>query len=89
MGLKSLESQERVESARDVRVIDLIGSGNAQQAIQLLSTPVAHYYSLYADQSKNAERSKVLAMIEELASTNQVVAARMKEASTNYSPKTP
>jgi hypothetical protein len=72
------------------RAIQLIESGEAQQAVQLLSSPVAHYYSLYADTVRTDERStKLRALIEQLARTNQVVAARIAEASNAARIKTP
>lgn len=88
--VEGLESSDGEHAARAVRAIQFIDSGDKQQAVQLLSTPVAHYYALYADAGRNDERSaKLRALIEQLARTNQVVAARIAESSTNYRVKKP
>jgi hypothetical protein len=63
-------------AARAVRVIELIESGQNQEAVQRLSGPIADYYDFYvihAGTDTDRER-KLRAMIEELASTNQIVA---------------
>ena len=76
-------------AARAVRAVQFIELGDTQRAVQLLSGPIAHYYSLYGDDHRNDQRSKVRALIEQIARTNQVVAARIAEASTNTQFKTP
>jgi hypothetical protein len=73
------ESSDCADAARAARAIQFIDSGQRQEAVQLLSGPVAHYYSVYGVLSTNERRSKVRSLIEELAKTNQVVAARIAE----------
>jgi hypothetical protein len=88
--VQDTEVSERERAARAARAIQLIESGEAQQAVQLLSTPVAYYYSLYADAGRKDDRSvQLLALIEQLARTNQVVAARIAESSNAMRFKTP
>ena len=75
------ESSDSVHAARAVRAIQLIESGEAQDAIRLLSTPIADYYSRYTETATNDERRmKLRGLIEQLAKTNQIVAARIAEA---------
>ena len=83
------ESADAEHAARAVRAVQFIELGDTQRAVQLLSGPIAHYYSLYGDDHRNDQRSKVRALIEQIARTNQVVAARIAEASTNTQFKTP
>jgi hypothetical protein len=84
------ESSDRERAVRAVRAIQLIESGEARQAVQILSSPVAYYYTLYTDAgSKEERRAETRAVIEQLAKTNQVVAARIAEFSTNSRIKTP
>jgi hypothetical protein len=85
-----MESQDGADAMMAVNCIRLIESGETQKAVQMLSFPIATYYSAYAlHPSTNEERLKIRAQIEQLASTNQLIAARLKEASTNYTLKTP
>jgi hypothetical protein len=82
--MEGIASSDRELAARAVRAIQSIESGEGQQAVQLLSTPIARYYLAYTNADRIDERStKVLTLIEQLAKTNQIVAARIAEASTN------
>jgi hypothetical protein len=84
------ESSDREHAVRAARAIHLIESGQPQQAVQILASPVAHYYTLYAGAgTKNERRAETRALIEQLAKSNQVVAARIAEISTNSEAKTP
>jgi hypothetical protein len=73
------ESSDRLEAAKGVRAIELIQTGNTQQAIEMFSIPIADFYSSYVDLTHNDKRTKeLLAQIEGCARTNQVVAAQIK-----------
>lgn len=89
MMVQGTESADAAEAALDVRAIEAITSGDTHRAIQLLSHPVAYYYSLYGEDRGNEQRSKIRALIEELARTNQTVAARISEAEkeSDYGPR--
>ena len=55
--------------------IPLIESGETQKAVLCLSFPLEHYYVQYHNHTDTNElRLKICARIEQLASTNQVVA---------------
>jgi len=83
------ESSDGEHAARAARAIQFIDSGQPQEAVRLLSAPIAHYYLEYGELSVNERRSRVRSLIEGLAKTNQVVAARIAEAATNSQIKTP
>ena len=83
------ESSDGEQAARAARAIQFIDSGQPQEAVRLLSGPIAHYYSVYGALSANERRSKVRSLIEQLAKTNQAVAARIAEAATNAQVKAP
>jgi predicted aspartyl protease len=68
------ESSEALQAARAARAIELIGAGETQTAVRNLSKPIAFYYLLYADIADTDRRRKMLAMIEQLSSTNAIVA---------------
>ena len=88
--VKGMESSDRVQAARSVRAISLIGAGDAQAAVQLLAGPIADYCSEYGEFVRNDERSiKLREAIAELARTNQVVAGRLAEVSNIVRAKTP
>jgi hypothetical protein len=70
-----IESGDREHALRAIRAIQLIESGESSNAIQLISVPIATYYHFYAGLPHNDERTKaVLAQIEQLASTNTLIA---------------
>ena len=88
--VQGIESSDAERAARAVGAIQSIEAGEPQHAVQLLSTPIAHYYSLYAVAGRKDERSaKLRASIEQLAATNQLVAARIAEVSNTSRIKTP
>ena len=72
--LQGMESSDGEHAARAVRVIELIDSGENQKAVQMLSRPIADYYSSYAIHAGIDREQKTRAMIEQLASTNKIVA---------------
>ena len=75
-----MESSDALMAAMSANTIRLIDSGQDQQAVQMLSFPIASYYYIYASSEfTNAQRLKLRAMIDNLASTNQVVAAQIAE----------
>jgi len=71
-----IESSDGVQAARAIRSIELIGSGETQKAVQLLSRPIADYYCFYSIHAgTNEDRPlKILTMIEQLVRTNKIVA---------------
>ena len=76
--VESLESHNALMASMSARTISLIDSGQDQQAVQMLSFPIASYYYLYASSEfTNAQRLKLRTMIDTLASTNQIVAAQI------------
>jgi hypothetical protein len=88
--VQGTETSVALGATTAARAIQLIESGEAQQAVQLLSSPVARDYSLSADTVRTDERStKLRALIDQLARTNQLVAARIAEVSNAARIKTP
>jgi hypothetical protein len=76
--VESLESHDALMASMSARTISLIDSGQDQQAVQILSFPIASYYYVYASSAfTNEQRLKVRALIDGLASTNQIVAAQI------------
>ena len=82
--LQTMESQDGEEAARDVRAIKLIESGETQNAVQMLSRPIPQYYYLYAIHAGTDRQRKMRAMIEELVSTNKIVADEMTNQMANF-----
>jgi hypothetical protein len=80
--LQAGESSDREGAVRAVSTIGSIQSGDIPQAMQLLSAPVARYCELCtAAGSKDERRAETRAIIQQLARTHQVVAARIAELS--------
>jgi hypothetical protein len=76
--VESLESHDALLATMSARTISLIDSGQDQQAVQMLSFPIASYYYVYASSTfTNEQRLKLRAFIDGLASTNQIVAAQI------------
>jgi hypothetical protein len=83
--VQTIESSDATEAARDVRVISLLQSGETQKAVQLLCTPIAHYYYTYeAGSSASGERLQLHGMIDDLASTNSIVGIELTNRMANY-----
>jgi uncharacterized protein YneF (UPF0154 family) len=80
--LDGMESADGYHAAEAVRVIELIDSGDHSNAVRILSTPIANYYQWYAVHADTDRERKLRAFIEQLASTNQVVADAIHR--TNY-----
>jgi len=72
------ESSDALIAATSARAIGFIDSGETQKAIETLTHPIAHYYFIYGrSRSTNEQHLKLRAMIDELARTNQTVAAQI------------
>ena len=89
LAVQQADSSTALQAALGVRAIEFIGSGETQQAVQLLSGPIARYYTSYSAGRDDERSAKLRAAIEELARTNSVVAARITELSNLSSLKTP
>jgi hypothetical protein len=84
------ESADRLLAVMAARAIQMVESGQSQQAVQMLASPIAHYYTLYTGVgTKEERRAETRALIEQLSKTNRVVAARIAEISTYSEAKTP
>src|SRR5580698_4607517 len=82
--VESLESSDALMASMSAQTIRLIDSGQDQGAVQVLSFPIAHYYYIYASSTfTNEQRLKLRAMIDTLASTNQIVAAQITKEMSN------
>jgi len=83
--VQGIESSDRLETANAIRAIGLIESGETQKAVQLLSRPIVDYYYIYAVHAcTNEERLRLRSEIEQLASTNQVVATEITNRMANF-----
>ena len=72
------ESSDALIAATSIRAIGFIESGQTQKAVETLSRPIAHYYSTYPTSTFTSEEHlKLRATIDELARTNQTVAAQL------------
>ncbi len=89
LGSQEMESSSREEAGRAIRAIQLIESGKAPEAVRVLSHPIVEYYYVYAmDAGKNDEpRLKTRAMIEQLISTNRIVAEEITNSRADFSPR--
>ena len=72
--LDGMESADGERAAEATCVIELIDSGDRSNAVRILSRPIANYYQWYAIHADTDRERRLRAMIEQLASTNQVVA---------------
>ena len=76
--VESLESHDAVLASVSAQTIKLIDSGQDRQAVQMLSLPIGNYYYVYASSTfTNEQRLKLRALIDGLASSNQIVAAQI------------
>ena len=82
--MQATKSSDREQAARDVQAIELIESGETQKAVQMLSRPIGYYYYLYAADIDTNLDLKTRAMIDLLASSNQIVAAEMTNQKASF-----
>ena len=82
--MQTERSSSGVQAARDVRAIELIESGETQRAVQMLCQPIAEYYYSYAIDAGTDRERKLRAMIEQLVSTNKIVAAEITNRAQYY-----
>jgi len=76
--VESLESHDAYMASISANTISLIDSGKDKEAVQMLSFPIAGYYYVYASSTfTNEQRLKLRALIDGLASSNQIVAAQI------------
>lgn len=88
--VEGIETADREHALRAVRTIESIQSGDTQRGMQLLSSPVARYYTEYTEPgTKEEKRAETRTEIEHLAKTNHIVAARIAEVSSNLHVKAP
>jgi hypothetical protein len=81
--IRVVESSDREHAAEASRVVELIESGDRSNAVRILSRPIADYYQQYASSAATEDRARKLrTLIEQLASTNQVIADAIHH--TNY-----
>jgi hypothetical protein len=79
--VQGIEASDRLEAARGIRAIELIQSGNTEQAVQMFSVPIADFYTGHVNLTNNDERTKDwLARIDQFSRTNEVVAAQIRTA---------
>jgi hypothetical protein len=77
--VEGAESSDALMAVTSARAIGFIDSGETQKAVEMLSRPIAHYYSIYATSPfTNERRLRLRAMTEELAKTNQTLAAQIE-----------
>jgi hypothetical protein len=72
--IEYMESADGAHAAEAGHVIGLIESGDKSNAVRILSRPIANYYQWYALHADTDRERKLRAFIEQLASTNRVVA---------------
>jgi hypothetical protein len=72
--IRVIDNSYADHAAEDSRVVGLIESGDRSNAVRILSRPIADYYQQYAVYGATDKARKLRALIEQLASTNQVVA---------------
>lgn len=77
--MEATESSDGYHAAEATRVVELIESGDRTNAVRMLATPIADYYWWYGGYTNTDRERKLRAMIDELASTNQMVAAHIAE----------
>jgi hypothetical protein len=83
--MQESEDDNAIATVYDIAAIRLIESGETQKSMRSLSVPIARYYYLYAIHAgTNEDRLKLLAQIEQLMRTNQVVANEITNQMANY-----
>jgi hypothetical protein len=84
--VQAIDSGNRLDAVYAMRAIEIIESGQTQNAVRFLCKPIADYYYVYTiDGWPKDERSiKLRAQIKQFTSTNQIVAEEMTNRMLNY-----
>jgi hypothetical protein len=76
--MHNVEVDDSMAAIIAVKTIPFVEAGETNKAIQWLVKPVGSYYRVYATRAgTNEERLRLRTMIEQLASTNQMVNAEI------------
>ena len=76
---KTMEWDDSKAAHFAVKAIPVVESGDTQRAVHLLALPIGGWYRVYASHAgTNEERLTLRAKIEQLASTNSIVAAEIQ-----------
>jgi hypothetical protein len=86
--LTAVQSVVELQAIRSARVIALMTAGKIDDATEILAHPVAHYLSVYGVSSSDSLTVNALAMTQELARTNSIVASVLAEITQNTKPQT-
>ena len=83
---QAMRSSERLDAHSAIFAINLIQSGENEKAIRFLCRPIADYYYMYTIPGwPTDERSvKLRDMIQQLITTNKIVANEMTNRMANY-----
>jgi len=73
----TMDADDTMAAAVAYRTFIFYDAGETQKAMQALAWPIGAYYRYNKKQPLTEERSNFLAKIEQLASTNQVVATEI------------
>ena len=77
--LTTMEVDDSTAAIFALRAIPLLESGDRQKTIAYLAKPIGSYYRIYANKAgTNEERLRLRSKIEQLASSNSVVAAEIQ-----------
>ena len=72
-----MDADDSMAAAVAVRAISLIQSGESQKAVEGLVRPVGMFYRYRKTRASTEAHSNLLARIEQLATTNQIVATEL------------
>ena len=76
--LEAQQSGDAVAATIAVEAVKCIDAGDTQKAVQVLSFPIAHYCVVFHyDSPTNESLQKLRSRIDQLAQTNQIVAAQI------------
>ena len=72
-----IDADDSMAAAIAVRAIPLIQTGEGQKAVEELKRPIGMFYRFHKPRVSSEEQSNLLARIEQLATTNQVIATEI------------
>jgi hypothetical protein len=83
---QAMRSSERLDAHSAIVAIGLVESGQTQKTIRFLCRPIADYYYLYTSDGwpKDVRSVQLRTMIQQLVSTNKIVAEEMTNRLANY-----
>jgi hypothetical protein len=75
--LKTVHRDDATATLYACRFFQLNDAGQTQEGLKFMAEPIGSYYRIYKNRSVSQRDADLISFIEQLASTNQIIAAEI------------